>query len=151
MAFVVGIIMGLIDATIGAWNVKAYAWAFVLGFYALLIAYEFIVMQTPPHPLLQAFLFVIAAPMGILSGHHITLLAVRAALGELPTSLPLAPLVPSVYVSLDEYLLTHWRDACHIRCPGHVLKPKELRLERLRALFSAIPLLFVILYPNALY
>jgi len=105
MAFVVGIIMGLADATIGAWNVKAYVWAFVLGFYALLIAYEFIVMQTPPHPLLQAFLFVIAAPMGILSGHHITLLAVRAALGELPASLPLAPLVPSVYVSLDEYLL----------------------------------------------
>jgi hypothetical protein len=31
--------------------------------------------------------------------------AVRAALGELPTSLPLAPLVPSVYLSLDEYLL----------------------------------------------
>jgi hypothetical protein len=105
MAFVVGIMMGLIDATIGTWSVKAYAWAFVLGFYALLIAYEFIVMQTPPRPLLQAFLFVIVAPMGILSGHHITLLAVRAALGELPASLPLAPLMPSIHVSLDEYLL----------------------------------------------
>ena len=54
---------------------------------------------------MQAFLFVIVAPMGILSGHHITLLAVRAALGELPASLPLAPLVPSIYLSLDEYLL----------------------------------------------
>jgi hypothetical protein len=104
MAFVVGIIMGLIDATVEAWSAKAYAWAFVLGFYALLIAYEFIVMQTPPRPLLQAFLFVVVAPMGILSGHHITLLAVRAALGELPTSLPLSPLTPSIYVSLGEYL-----------------------------------------------
>jgi hypothetical protein len=105
MAFVAGIIMGLADATVEAWSAKAYVWAFVLGFYALLIAYEFIVMQTPPHPLLQALLFVIAAPMGILSGHHITLLAVRAALGELPTSLPLSPLTPNIYVSLDEYLL----------------------------------------------
>jgi len=33
------------------------------------------------------------------------LLAVRAALGELPASLPLVPLAPNVYISLDEYLL----------------------------------------------
>jgi len=105
MAFVVGIIMGLADATIGTWDVKAYVWAFALGFYALLIAYEFIIMETPPHPLLQAFLFVIAAPMGLLSGHHATLLAVRAALGELPTSLPLTPLTPGIYLSLNLYLL----------------------------------------------
>jgi hypothetical protein len=103
MAFITGIILGLIDATISSWSDKAYLWAFTLGFYALLIAYEFIVMPAPPQPLLQAFLFVITAPMGILSGHHVTWLAVRAALGEWPVNH--LWLSVNMYVDLNLYLL----------------------------------------------
>jgi hypothetical protein len=103
MAFITGIILGLADATIDVWEAKAYVWAFVLGFYSMLVAYEFIVMPTPPRPLLQAFLFIIAAPMGILSGHHVTWLAVRAALGEWPVSH--LWLSVNTYVDLNLYLL----------------------------------------------
>jgi hypothetical protein len=102
MAFITGVILGLADATIDVWMAKAYVWAFVLGFYALLVAYEFIVMPTPPRPLLQAFLFIIAAPMGILSGHHLTWLAVRAVLGWVPTDH--LWLSFNTYTSLDLYL-----------------------------------------------
>jgi hypothetical protein len=102
MAFITGVILGLADATIDVWGAKAYVWAFVLGFYAMLVAYEFIVMPVPPRPLLQAFLFVIAAPMGILSGHHVTWLAVRSVLSEVPARH--LWLSVGAYVSLDLYL-----------------------------------------------
>jgi hypothetical protein len=103
MAFITGVILGLADATVDVWRAKAYVWAFVLGLYAMLVAYEFIVMQTPPRPLLQAFLFIIAAPMGMLSGHHVTWLAVRAALGEWPVRH--LWLSVNTYVDLNLYLL----------------------------------------------
>ncbi|MFP3265628.1 MAG: hypothetical protein RXO54_07330 [Acidilobus sp.] len=102
MAFITGIILGLVDAATSSWIAKAYVWAVVLGFYAMLVAYEFIVMPTPPRPLLQAFLFIIAAPMGILTGHHLIWLAARAMLSGMPANHLWLTL--NTYTSLNMYL-----------------------------------------------
>jgi hypothetical protein len=69
--------------------------------YALIVSYEFIVMPTPPRPLLQAALFVVFAPMGLLSTHHFTWLILAIMLGyHLERRLWLAP---NIFVDIYIY------------------------------------------------
>lgn len=101
LAFVFGMMTGIADAAIADWATKAFVWAGLLMLYALVVSYEFIVMPTPPKPLLQAFLFVFFAPMGLLSAHHFTWLAVAVMLGY-PIEKRLW-LAPNIYADLYTY------------------------------------------------
>jgi hypothetical protein len=92
---------GLADAAISDWSVKAFAWTGVLMLYALIVSYEFILMPTPPKPFLQAVLFVVSAPMGLLPAHHFTWLIVSVMLGK-PIEIRLW-IAPNMYVSLYTY------------------------------------------------
>jgi hypothetical protein len=96
-----GVFTGLIDATIEDWSVKAFAWAGAVLFYALVASYEFIVMETPPRPLLQAGLFVFLGLAGFLSSHHWTWLVMSILLGK-PVEKVLW-LAPHMYVNLSTY------------------------------------------------
>jgi hypothetical protein len=96
-----GIITGIVDASIYDWAVKAFTWAAILILYALIVAYEFIVMPTPPKPLMQAFLFVLISPLGLLSAHHWTWLSTYIMLWEkIGSKLWLAP---NIYVNIEAY------------------------------------------------
>jgi hypothetical protein len=101
LSFLFGILTGLADAAISDWATKAFVWAGVLMLYAVVVSFEFIVMPTPPKPLLQAFLFVLLAPMGLLSAHHFTWLAVSVMLGA-PIERRLW-LAPNIYIDLYTY------------------------------------------------
>jgi hypothetical protein len=92
---------GIADASIYEWSVKAFTWAAILMLYSLVVAYEFIVMPTPPRPLLQAFLFILVAPMGLLSAHHWTWFILSIMLGK-PIEFKLW-LAPNIYADLDTY------------------------------------------------
>jgi len=96
-----GIATGLVDAAIDDWSVKAFVWASILMFYSLIVAYEFIVMPTPSRPLLQAFLFILIAPLGLLSMHHFTWLALSILLGK--TIEQKLWLAPHIYVDINIY------------------------------------------------
>jgi hypothetical protein len=96
-----GIITGIADASIYEWSVKAFTWAAILMLYSLVVAYEFIVMPTPPRPLLQAFLFVLTSPLGLLSSHHWTWYILSIMLGK-PIEFKLW-LAPNIYADLDTY------------------------------------------------
>jgi hypothetical protein len=101
LAALAGIMTGLADAAIGDWAAKAFVWSGLLLLYALVVSYEFIVMPTPPRPLLQAFLFVLLAPMGLLSAHHFTWLIVSVMLGApIDSRLWLAP---NIYIDFHTY------------------------------------------------
>jgi hypothetical protein len=101
LASIVGVLTGLADAAIEDWSVKAFVWSAILMLYSLIVAYEFIIMPTPPRPLLQAFLFILVAPMGLLSVHHFTWLALSILLGKtIEFKLWLAP---NIYVNIDMY------------------------------------------------
>jgi hypothetical protein len=81
--------------------VKAFTWATILMLYTLIISYEFIVMPTPPRPLLQALLFVLTSPLGLLSSHHFTWYLLTIMLGKtIEFKLWLAP---NIYVNLNAY------------------------------------------------
>ena len=97
----VGVITGLVDATVEDWSVKAFAWAGVVLFYALVASYEFIVMETPPRPLLQAGLFAVLGLAGFLSAHHWMWLVMTILLGK-PVERVLW-LAPNIYVELGLY------------------------------------------------
>ena len=97
----IGVITGLVDATVEDWSVKAFAWAGIVLFYALVASYEFIVMETPPRPLLQAFLFVLLGLTGFLSAHHWTWLVMSILLGK-PVERVLW-LAPHIYMDLITY------------------------------------------------
>jgi hypothetical protein len=101
LASIVGVLTGLADATIEDWSVKAFVWSAILMLYSLIVAYEFIIMPTPPHPLLQAFLFILVAPMGLLSVHHFTWLLLSILLGK--TIEPKLWLAPNIYADLNTY------------------------------------------------
>jgi len=101
LASLVGVLTGLADATIEDWSVKAFAWSGILMLYALIASYEFIVMPTPPRPLLQAFLFVLIAPLGLLSMHHFTWLTLSILLGK--TIEKKLWIAPNIYVDLNTY------------------------------------------------
>ena len=101
LAFITGIITGAIDATVDDWSVKAFAWAGILMLYALIVAYEFIVMPIPPKPLLQAFLFILISPLGLLSAHHWTWYTLTVMLGK-PINFKLW-LAPNIYIDLNIY------------------------------------------------
>jgi len=98
-----GIITGLIDATIDDFTVKAFLWAGFMMLFLGIISYEFIVMPTPPRPRLQAFLFVILGYMGFLSFHHFTWYVLAMLLGKLGEG-PLW-LMPHLYVDLLTYTI----------------------------------------------
>jgi hypothetical protein len=101
LAALTGIMTGLTDAAIDDWSVKAFVWASILMLYSLVVAYEFIVMPTPPKPLLQAFLFVLISPLGLLSVHHFTWLTLSILLGK--TIEPKLWLAPHTYADLNTY------------------------------------------------
>ena len=101
LAALTGIATGIVDAAIDDWAVKAFVWAFILMLYALEIAYEFIIMPAPPHPLLQAFLFVLISPLGLLSAHHWTWYLLSVMLGK-PINFKLW-LAPNIYINLRTY------------------------------------------------
>jgi hypothetical protein len=98
---VTGVMTGLADAAIDDWAVKAFAWAAVLLLYALVAVYELVVMETPPRPLLQATLFILLTPCGLLSAHHFTWLMLMIMLGK-PLHVRLW-LAPNIYVDLVAY------------------------------------------------
>lgn len=101
LAALTGIMTGLADATIDDWSVKAFVWSGILMLYALIVSYEFIVMPTPPKPLLQAFLFVSISPLGLLSFHHFAWLSMSILLGKtIELKLWLAP---NIYADLNTY------------------------------------------------
>jgi hypothetical protein len=101
LASLAGVLTGLADATIDDWAVKAFIWSGILMLYALIASYEFIVMPTPPRPLLQAFLFILTAPLGLLSAHHFTWLIITVMLGKtIEFRLWLAP---NIYADLNAY------------------------------------------------
>jgi len=101
LASLVGVLTGLADATIEDWSVKAFVWSGILMLYALIVSYELIVMPTPPRPLLQAFLFILIAPLGLLSAHHFTWLIITVMLGK-PVEFRLW-LAPNIYADLNIY------------------------------------------------
>ena len=101
LAALTGIMTGLTDAAIDDWSVKAFTWAAILMLYSLVVAYELIVMPTPPKPLLQSFLFVSITPLGLLSVHHFTWLTLSILLGK-PISFKLW-LAPNIYADLNIY------------------------------------------------
>jgi hypothetical protein len=101
LASLVGMMTGIVDASIDDWSVKAFIWSGILFFYSLIISYEFIVMPTPPKPLLQAFLFVSISPLGLLSAHHWTWYLLTVMLGK-PIEFRLW-LAPNIYVDLNLY------------------------------------------------
>ena len=101
LASLVGVLTGLADATIEDWSVKAFVWSSIVLLYSLIASYEFIVMPTPPHPLLQAFLFILTAPLGLLSVHHWTWLIITIMLGK-PIEFKLW-LAPNIYINIDTY------------------------------------------------
>jgi hypothetical protein len=96
-----GILTGLTDATIVDWSVKAFTWAAIVMLYTLIVSYEFIVMPTPPKPLLQALLFVLISPLGLLSAHHWTWYLLTLMLGK-PIEFKLW-LAPNIYADLNTY------------------------------------------------
>ena len=101
LAALTGIMTGLADSTIDDWSVKAFVWATIVMLYALIVAYEFIVMPTPPKPMLQAFLFVLITPLGLLSTHHFTWYSLSILLGK--TIEPKLWLAPHTYADLNTY------------------------------------------------
>jgi hypothetical protein len=101
LSAITGIMTGLVDASIDDWSVKAFTWAAILMLYSLVVAYEFIVMPTPTKPLMQAFLFVLISPLGLLSAHHWTWYMMTVMLGK-PIEFKLW-LAPNIYVNIDKY------------------------------------------------
>jgi hypothetical protein len=97
----VGVITGLVDATVDDWSVKAFAWAGAVLFYALAASYEFIMMETPPRPLLQAGLFIALGLAGFLSAHHLAWLVMSVLLGKPVESV--LWLAPHIYMDLSTY------------------------------------------------
>ena len=101
LAALTGIMTGLTDSTIDDWTVKAFTWAAILMLYTLIVSYEFIVMPTPQRPLLQATLFILLTPLGILSTHHFTWYSLSILLGK--TIEQKLWLAPHTYADLNTY------------------------------------------------
>jgi hypothetical protein len=101
LAALTGVMTGIADASIDDWSVKAFVWAAIIMLYALIVAYEFIVMPTPPKPLLQAFIFILITPLGLLSAHHWAWYMLTVLLGK-PIEFKMW-LAPNIYASLDTY------------------------------------------------
>jgi hypothetical protein len=101
LAGLLGVVTGIVDVAVLDWAVKSFLWAGLVLLYTLVASYEFIVMRTPPRPLLQVLLFTLLAPMGLISIHHYTWLVVTVMLGrEVSHVLWLAP---GIYASLHLY------------------------------------------------
>jgi hypothetical protein len=93
---------GLVDALVEDWSVKAFLWSAILVLYMVVVSYEFIIMETPPRPFLQAILFTLSIP-GLLASHHLTWTAVSIMLGrKIEVFLWLAP---NIYAPFREYTL----------------------------------------------
>jgi len=103
LASIIGIMTGLVDALLEDWSVKAFLWSAILVLYIVVVSYEFIIMETPPRPFLQALLFCILAVMGLLASHHITWLLVSILLGRRIEKV--LWLAPNIYAPFREYTL----------------------------------------------
>jgi len=101
LAALTGIMTGLTDAAIDDWSVKAFTWTAIVMLYTLIVSYEFIVMPTPQRPLLQATLFILLTPLGLLSTHHLTWYSLSILLGK-PIEFKLW-LAPNIYADLNIY------------------------------------------------
>jgi len=77
-----GMLTGLSDASIEDFTIKAFLWTGFFGIIMAVIAYELILMPTPPHPKLQSILFILFGYMGLLSIHHFTWLMTWILLGK---------------------------------------------------------------------
>ncbi|MCL7388703.1 MAG: hypothetical protein LZ173_02035 [Thaumarchaeota archaeon] len=93
---------GLVDALVEDWSVKAFLWSAILVLYIVVVSYEFIVMETPPRPFLQALLFSTAI-MGLLASHHLTWTAISIMIGRKMEKM--LWLAPNIYASFREYTL----------------------------------------------
>jgi len=96
-----GIMTGLTDGLVDDFTIKAFIWLGLAVMYCLIVSYEFIVMETPPHPKLQAMMFVLTAPCGLLPAHHFTWL-VCAVMRGLKIDFRLW-LAPNIYADLNTY------------------------------------------------
>ena len=100
---ILGIMTGLTDATIDDFTVKAFIWTSLVVMTMMIIAYEFIVMETPKKPLLQAALFILLGLSGLVSVHHFTWIFTWILLkGSLPKILWIAP---NIYLDFTIYTL----------------------------------------------
>ncbi len=103
LAFFVGLINGLVDASILDFSIKAFVWSSILVIVSMIISYEFIIMDTPEKPRIQAILFVIVFISGLLSIHHFTWLITWILLyGSIDKRIWLAP---NIYIDLFLYNL----------------------------------------------
>jgi magnesium-transporting ATPase (P-type) len=94
---------GLTDAAIDDFTVKAFIWSSLIVMAMMIIAYEFIVMETPKKPLLQAVLFILLSLSGLVSVHHLTWIFIWILLkGSLPKILWIAP---NLYLDFTIYTL----------------------------------------------
>jgi len=98
-----GMLTGLSDASIEDFTVKAFLWTGFFGIIMAVIAYELIIMPTPPYPKLQAVLFILFSYIGLLSIHHFTWLATWILLGK-PVERRLW-LMPNVFGDLYIYTI----------------------------------------------
>jgi len=100
---ILGIMTGLTDATIDDFSVKAFIWSSLIVMTMMIIAYEFIVMETPKKPLLQAALFILLGLSGLVSVHHFTWIFTWILVkGSLPKILWIAP---NIYLNFTIYTL----------------------------------------------
>jgi hypothetical protein len=91
---------GLVDALVEDWSVKAFLWSAILLLYIVVVSYEFIIMEAPPKPLLQAILFTLAIP-GMLASHHLVWTVVSIMIGRaIHKNLWLAP---NIYMDFTAY------------------------------------------------
>jgi len=102
-AKIVGMITGLIDALTDDWTIKAFLWSSVLIMYIIVVSYEFIMMETPPRPLLQAILFQLSI-LGLLSTHHFIWYAVSIMIGRKIDNI--LWLAPNIYMDFVKYTET---------------------------------------------
>ncbi len=101
LMLVLGVLTGLSDASIEDFTAKAFLWTgFALATLSA-VSYEFIVMQTPEKPMLQAVLFSLAGLSATLSAHHFTWLFVSILIGrKIEKTLWLAP---NIYTDFTTY------------------------------------------------
>jgi len=103
LSSLIGIMTGLVDALLEDWSVKAFLWSAILLLYMMVVSYEFIVMETPPKPLLQAVLFISTTILGMLSTHHLIWTVISIMLGRKIEKI--LWLAPNIYIDFIQYTI----------------------------------------------
>lgn len=99
----IGVMTGIVDATILDWCLKAFVWSGILLLYFVITAYELTVMETPERPFLQSILLVVTSLFGLLSTHHFTWILMTISIGrQIENPLWISP---NIYV--DFYCYTY--------------------------------------------